>query len=109
MFSQTWVPHWAIGLPIAQALVMLEPAVIFGALLALVVAAYLWTRISGTALFWAAFVLTRPLGAVVGDFLDKPISAGGLALSRYLASAVLLMFILTCIFLYPQRAAQKGH
>jgi len=88
---------------------MLEPAVIFGALLALVVAAYLWTRISGTALFWAAFVLTRPLGAVVGDFLDKPISAGGLALSRYLASAVLLMFILTCIFLYPQRAAQKGH
>jgi len=84
-------------------------AMIFGALMVLVVAAYWWTRIPRTLLFWAAFVLTRPLGAVVGDFLDKPISAGGLALSRYSASAVLLLFILTSILILPQRAAQKGH
>jgi uncharacterized membrane-anchored protein len=83
--------------------------VIFGGLLLLVIAAYLWTRISHTLLFWAAFVLTRPLGAVLGDFLDKPISAGGLALSRYLASAVLLLFIGTCILLFPQRAAEENH
>jgi uncharacterized membrane-anchored protein len=87
----------------------LGAAVVFGALLALVVAAYFWTSVSRTILFWAAFVLTRPLGAVVGDFLDKPLGAGGLALSRYTASAALLAFILACIVLVPQRAAQKGH
>ena len=85
-------------------------AVVFGSLLALVVAAYFWTRISRTALFWAAFILTRPLGAVVGDFLDKPISEGGLALSRYSASAALVVFIIACILLFPQRPAQgPGH
>ena len=56
-----------------------------------------------------AFVLTRPPGAVIGDFLDKPVSAGGLALSRYAASAVLLVLIVACISLFPQRAAQKAH
>jgi uncharacterized membrane-anchored protein len=60
-------------------------------------------------LFWLAFVLTRPLGAVVGDFLDKPVSSGGLALSRYTASAALLVLITICIFAFPQRAAQKAH
>jgi uncharacterized membrane-anchored protein len=84
-------------------------AIIFGGLLVLVVAAYKWTRISRTLLFWTAFVLTRPLGAVVGDFLDKPTGAGGLALSRYWASAVLFTFIATCILLFPQRAAQEAH
>lgn len=84
-------------------------AVLFGALLALVAAAYFWSDISRTLLFWMAFVLTRPLGAVVGDFLDKPISAGGLALSRFSASAALLAFIVVCIVLFPQRAAQKAH
>lgn len=84
-------------------------ALLFSALLALVIAGYFWTRISRTALFWAAFVLTRPLGAVVGDFLDKPISAGGLALSRYSASAVLLLFIVACLVLFPQRAAVRSH
>lgn len=84
-------------------------AVLFSALLALVAAAYLWSDISRTLLFWAAFVLTRPLGAVVGDFLDKPISAGGLALSRYSASAALLAFIVVCIVLFPHRAAQESH
>jgi uncharacterized membrane-anchored protein len=84
-------------------------AIVFSALLAFVVAAYCWTNISRTLLFWAAFVLTRPLGAVVGDFLDKPVSAGGLALSRYSASAVLLTFIIACILIFQQRAAQEGH
>jgi uncharacterized membrane-anchored protein len=55
-----------------------------------------------------AFVLTRPLGAVLGDFLDKPVSAGGLAISRYSASAVLLALIVACIVVFPQRAARKG-
>jgi len=69
-------------------------------------AAYFWKGISRTVLFWAAFILTRPLGAVVGDFLDKPVSAGGLALSRYTASAVLAAFIASIISFYRQRAAQ---
>jgi uncharacterized membrane-anchored protein len=84
-------------------------AALFSALLALVGAAYFWSRISRTALFWAAFVLTRPLGAVVGDFLDKPVSAGGMALSRYSASAALLAFISACLVLFRQRAAVKSH
>lgn len=79
-------------------------AIVFGSLLALVAAAYYWTRISRTILFWAAFILTRPLGAVVGDFLDKPVNAGGLALSRYAASIALLVFIVGCILLSRQRA-----
>ncbi len=84
-------------------------AIVFGALLALVSAAYFRTKISRTVLFWIAFVLTRPLGAVVGDFLDKPVDAGGLALSRYTASAVLLVFIVACILVFPQRAAARAH
>lgn len=84
-------------------------AIVFSLLLAFVAAAYFWTRISRTALFWAAFILTRPLGAVVGDFLDKPLDAGGLALSRYTASAVLLAFIALCLWLFPQKAASKAH
>lgn len=85
-------------------------ALIFGGMLAVVSAAYFWTKISHTGLFWAAFILTRPLGAVVGDFLDKPVSAGGLALSRYTASAALFVFIAAAIFIFPQRAAKgSGH
>lgn len=84
-------------------------ALVFGGLLVLVVAAYYRTRISRTALFWAAFILTRPLGAVVGDFLDKPLNAGGLALSRYSASAALLTFIIAAILLFRQRAARTAH
>ena len=83
--------------------------VIFTALIALVAAAYRWTAISRTALFWAAFVLTRPLGAVVGDFLDKPLAAGGLDLSRFGASAVLMAFIVGLVLLIPQRAAPVRH
>ena len=84
-------------------------AAVFGVLLLLVAAAYSWTSISHTLLFWTAFVLTRPLGAVVGDFLDKPIASGGLALSRYFASAILLGFIVACIVLFKHRAASKRH
>jgi uncharacterized membrane-anchored protein len=84
-------------------------ALIFGGLLALVAAAYFWSRLSHTLLFWAAFILTRPLGAVVGDFLDKPIAKGGLELSRYTASLVLLAFIAACIVFLPHRAASKAH
>lgn len=81
-------------------------AVVFGAMLAVIAAAYYRTNISRTVLFWAAFILTRPLGAVIGDFLDKPISNGGLALSRYSASATLLVLIVLCIFIFPQKPAK---
>ena len=84
-------------------------AMVFSALLALVVAAYYWTKVSRTLLFWAAFILTRPLGAVLGDFLDKPLKAGGMALSRFGASAVLLAFIAASILVFRQRAARQGH
>jgi len=84
-------------------------ALLFGAMLALLVVAYYRSNISRTLLFWAAFILTRPLGAVVGDFLDKPLTAGGLALSRYSASAALFAFILTCLLFFRQRAAKKAH
>jgi uncharacterized membrane-anchored protein len=84
-------------------------AVVYGVLLALVAGAYYWTMISRTGLFWAAFILTRPLGAVVGDFLDKPTSAGGLALSRYGSSGVLLFFIVACIRLFRQEPATASH
>jgi len=83
-------------------------ALIFSGLLALVAAAYFWTRISRTTLFWAAFILTRPLGAVLGDFLDKPRSAGGLALSRFTASAVLLAFIMACVAFMRRRASPQA-
>lgn len=84
-------------------------AILFGVLLALVAAAFFWSRISRTTLFWTAFILTRPLGAVVGDLLDKPIAAGGFALSRYSASAALLLFILACLLLFRQRPATSNH
>ncbi|MFI5304552.1 MAG: hypothetical protein ACHQYP_07120 [Nitrospiria bacterium] len=81
-------------------------AIAFGILLGLVVIAYFGTNISRTLLFWTAFILTRPLGAVVGDFLDKPLNAGGLALSRYTASAALIIFIIACILIFPPRKTE---
>lgn len=84
-------------------------AIVFSGMLAVVVAAYYWRGVSRTLLFWAAFILTRPLGAVVGDFLDKPVGAGGLALSRYSASAALLTFMLLAILMVRQRAARTAH
>jgi uncharacterized membrane-anchored protein len=82
---------------------------VFGALLAVVAAGFFWTRISRTGLFWAAFILTRPLGAVVGDFLDKPRDAGGLALSRYTASATLLGLMVFFIFAFSHKPARRTH
>lgn len=85
-------------------------ALVFGILLAAVAVAYKWTSLSRTVLFWVAFILTRPLGAVLGDFLDKPLGAGGLALSRFSASATLIVIIVACITVFPQRAGKKsGH
>jgi len=81
-------------------------ALVFAAGLAILAAAYFFTNTSRVLLFWAAFILTRPLGATVGDFLDKPVSDGGLALSRPIASAVIGAFIVVCILVLPQRAGQ---
>ena len=81
-------------------------ALVFGAALAVLGAAYYWTRISRVGLFWAAFILTRPLGATVGDFFDKPRANGGLALDRFTASGLLLVFIVLCVWLLPQRAGR---
>jgi uncharacterized membrane-anchored protein len=81
-------------------------ALVFALGLAVIAGAYLWTNASRVFLFWAAFILTRPLGATVGDFLDKPVSDGGLALSRPIASAVIAAFILVCLIVLPQRAGQ---
>ncbi len=81
-------------------------ALVFAAGLAVVAWLYLQTSISRVLLFWAAFILSRPLGATAGDFLDKPVSDGGLALSRPLASAVITVFILIALFVLPQRAGQ---
>jgi uncharacterized membrane-anchored protein len=109
MFSQTlgtalgdWTADTA-GLGYSGAML------IYGGLLLLVALAWWRTHISHTILFWAAFVLTRPLGAVVGDFLDKPIANGGLELSRYSASAALLLFIIICLFSFTHKASTSQH
>ena len=108
MFSQTLGTALGDWMADSAGLGYLGAAAIFGGLLALVAAAYFRTKIPHTMLFWAAFVLTRPLGAVVGDFLDKPIAKGGLELSRYTASAALFLFIVAAIMLVPQRAAARA-
>ena len=81
-------------------------ALVFAAGLAVVAIGYFFTNVSRTLLFWTAFILTRPLGATVGDLLDKPVADGGLALSRYYASAILAAFIIGCILVFPQRAGR---
>jgi uncharacterized membrane-anchored protein len=83
-------------------------AIIFGSLLALTAIAYFWTKISHTVLFWIAFILTRPLGAVLGDLLDKPRSHGGLELSRFAASGALILLIVTLIAVFRQRPARAA-
>lgn len=106
-FSQTlgtalgdWIADGPLG--------YLGSALIFGGLLALIALAYYRTAINHVVLFWAAFILTRPLGAVVGDFLDKPVVKGGLELSRVGASLVLSIAIVALILLFRQRAARSG-
>src|SRR3954451_19576138 len=109
MFSQTL--GTALGDWVADTNEMgyLGAAAVFGASLLLTALLYYFTDISRLILFWAAFILTRPLGAVVGDFLDKPHAQGGLTLSRYTASFVLLAVIIVLILIFPQKAASKSH
>ena len=84
-------------------------ALVFVAALVAIALAWRFTDISRVVLFWAAFILTRPLGATVGDFLDKPRASGGLALDRFTASAVLAAFMIACLFAFTQRPATKAH
>jgi len=109
MFSQTLGTALGDWTADTQGLGYVGAAIVFGGMLAIVAAAYYRTRISHTLLFWAAFILTRPLGAVVGDFLDKPLDKGGLDLSRFTASATLLALIIFCIFFFPHRPAKRAH
>jgi uncharacterized membrane-anchored protein len=109
MFSQTLGTALGDWTADNEALGYTGGAIVFGSMLGVVAATYYWTKISRTVLFWAAFILTRPLGAVVGDFLDKPISNGGLALSRYSASGVLLVLMASCIFIFPHKPAARRH
>ncbi|MFM9874097.1 MAG: hypothetical protein ACKVQS_11615 [Fimbriimonadaceae bacterium] len=111
MFSQTLgtaLGDWAaddVGLKLGYT----GAAYLFGGMLVLIAAAYFWTKLSRTALFWAAFIITRPLGAVVGDLLDKPVAKGGLELSRYAASAALVVAIAVLILMFKQKPAEKAH
>ena len=107
MFSQTLGTALGDWTADTAGLGYMGAMVIYGSLLIAAAAAYQWTRVSRTALFWLAFVLTRPLGAVVGDFLDKPLENGGLELGRFAASAALLIAMLGLISLFPQRAAAR--
>jgi len=102
-FSQTL--GTALGDWVADSTGYEHGAFVFAAGLALLAAAF-FTNVSRVFLFWAAFILTRPLGASVGDFLDKPVSAGGLAFSRPIASAIIAAFIILCILVLPQRAGR---
>ena len=86
----------------------LYSAFLFGTLLLLVTFLYFKTKVSKVILFWTAFILTRPLGAVVGDFLDKPFVKGGLDISRPMISLLLLLTIIVLIYILPQKAAEKG-
>lgn len=109
MFSQTLgtaLGDWAAD---SAGLGYRGGALVFTGLLALIALAYFRTRASRTLLFWAAFVLTRPLGAVVGDLLDKPLVAGGMALDRFGVSAALIAFMFACVLCFPQHAASKSH
>jgi uncharacterized membrane-anchored protein len=81
-------------------------ALVFTAGLAVVLGLYAWSNVSRVLLFWTAFILTRPLGATIGDFLDKPVPNGGLSLSRPIASAVIAVFIMICLVILPQRAGR---
>ena len=109
MFSQTL--GTALGDWVADTNEMgyLGAATIFGGLLLLSALLYYFTGFSRVVLFWAAFILTRPLGATLGDFLDKPIAEGGLALSRYTASIALAVVIAAFILIFPQKPASKSH
>jgi len=103
-FSQTLGTALGDWMADTSGLGYLGAAGVFGAGLVVLAIAYYGTNISRAALFWAAFILTRPLGATVGDFFDKPLSRGGLNLSRPLATAIIAVAMIACILLFPQRA-----
>jgi len=109
MFSQTL--GTALGDWVADTNEMgyLGAAAVFGGILLVAALLYYFTSLSRVILFWAAFILTRPLGAVVGDFLDKPHAQGGLALSRYTASLTLLVVIIAVILIFQHKPASKAH
>lgn len=109
MFSQTLGTALGDWTADSAGLGYVGAAYIFSAGLILVLACFLFTHISRTILFWLAFVLTRPLGAVFGDLLDKPIAQGGLDFSRYTATGLLLLVIVILVVLLPQRSAFKQH
>ena len=109
MFSQTLGTALGDWTADSEGFGYANSALIFSGLLIVVAGLYLVKRINRTTLFWTAFVLTRPLGAVVGDFLDKPLNHGGLALSRFSASAVLIGIIAICLFAFKHRPAAKAH
>lgn len=109
MFSQTLGTALGDWVADTNDIGYLGAAGVFGGLLLLTALLYFFTSISRVILFWTAFILTRPLGAVVGDFLDKPHAQGGLALSRYTASLALLVVIIALILIVPQKPAAKAH
>jgi uncharacterized membrane-anchored protein len=109
MFSQTLGTALGDWTADSAGLGYVGGALVFSALLAVVALLYFLTKVSRTTLFWAAFILTRPLGAVVGDFLDKPASHGGLELSRYSASATLIALVVLLVFAIPQKPAMRAH
>src|SRR5436305_15147641 len=109
MFSQTLGSAFGDWVADTNERVHVGAAGVFGGLLLLTALLYYLTNFSRVILFWAAFILTRPLGATLGDFLDKPIAQGGLALSRYTASLGLLVVIVALILIFPQKPASKAH
>jgi uncharacterized membrane-anchored protein len=109
MFSQTLGTALGDWVADTNEMGFLGAAAIFGGLLLVTALLYYFTSVSHVVLFWTAFILTRPLGAVVGDFLDKPHDEGGLALSRYTASATLFAVIIALILIFPQKPASKAH
>src|SRR6266403_1794432 len=109
MFSQTLGTAFGDWVADTYEMGYLGAAAIFGGLLLLTAFLYYLTGFSRVILFWAAFILTRPLGATLGDFLDKPIAEGGLALSRYTATLALLVVIAALILIFPQKPASKAH
>ncbi len=109
MFSQTLGTALGDWVADTNSMGYLGAAAVFGGLLLVTALLYYFTGLSRAVLFWAAFILTRPLGAVVGDFLDKPIANGGLSMSRYTASLALLLVIVLLILIFPQKPARKAH
>jgi len=109
MFSQTLGTALGDWVADTEGLGYAASAAIFGGALALIALAYFTTSVSRVVLFWSAFILTRPLGAVVGDFLDKPLADGGLELSRYGATATLLLLIAILVFAFRHAPARANH